>query len=75
MNLRIPIIIPTRNAGPLLDDVLSAIAGQSGRFEPQIVAIDSGSTDGTVDRLTRSGATIPMFGLESSIMGTREMTL
>src|SRR5580765_960266 len=58
MNSRIPIIIPTRNAGPMLDDVLSAIAGQSGRFEPEIVAIDSGSTDGTVDRLKRSGATV-----------------
>ena len=51
MSPRIPIIIPTRNAGPMLDDVLSAIAGQAGRFEPEIVAIDSGSTDGTVDRL------------------------
>lgn len=58
MNPRIPIIIPTRNAGPVLGDVLTAIAGQSGRFEPQIVAIDSGSTDGTVDRLKRHGATV-----------------
>jgi len=55
---RIAIIIPTRNAGPDLDRVLSAIVTQTGRYEPEIIAIDSGSTDGTVERLQRAGATV-----------------
>lgn len=55
---RIPIIIPTRNAGPDLDRVLSAIASQTGPYEREIVAIDSGSTDGTLERLQRAGARV-----------------
>src|SRR4029450_217274 len=55
---RVPIVIPTHNAGPALDDVLTAIAAQTGPFQPGIIAIDSGSTDGTVDRLKRGGARI-----------------
>jgi rhamnosyltransferase len=56
--MRIPIIIPTRNAGRVLDDVLTAIARQAGAFEPEVVAIDSGSTDGTIERLKVHGARI-----------------
>jgi len=55
---RIPIVIPTFNAGPGLDQVLAAIAAQAGEFQPEVIAIDSGSTDGTVDRLKRHGARI-----------------
>src|SRR5262245_57509504 len=58
MTRRIPIVIPTRNAGPRLDDVLRAIAAQTGAFQPEVLAIDSGSTDGTLDRLKRGGARI-----------------
>ena len=55
---RIPIVIPTRNAGPSFAEVLKAIAGQEGPFRPEIIAIDSGSTDGTVERLNQYGARI-----------------
>ena len=58
MSRRVPIVIPTHNAGPALDDVLTAIAAQTGPFQPEIIGIDSGSTDGTVDRLKRGGARI-----------------
>ena len=58
MTRRISIVIPTYDAGPGLDDVLAAIVGQAGPFQPEIIAIDSGSTDGTADRLKRSGARI-----------------
>jgi glycosyltransferase involved in cell wall biosynthesis len=58
MTRRIPIVIPTYNAGPGLDDVLAAIVGQAGPFQPEIIAIDSGSKDGTADRLKRCGARI-----------------
>jgi rhamnosyltransferase len=54
----ITIVIPTRNAGPALEDLLNALDEQEGEFSPQVVAIDSGSTDGTLERLEHRGATI-----------------
>jgi glycosyltransferase involved in cell wall biosynthesis len=53
---RVPIVIPTRNAGPRISDVLDAIATQAGPFQPEVIAIDSGSSDGTVERLQQFGA-------------------
>ena len=58
MSRRIAIVMPTCNAGPGLDGVLSAIRAQVGPFQSEIVAIDSGSTDGTVDRLKRQGGRV-----------------
>ncbi|MFL6280519.1 MAG: glycosyltransferase family 2 protein [Vicinamibacterales bacterium] len=55
---RIPIVIPTRNAGPVLADVLEAIAAQEGPLQPEVIAIDSGSSDGTLECLERYGARI-----------------
>ncbi|MCX6354500.1 MAG: glycosyltransferase [Candidatus Aureabacteria bacterium] len=43
----ISIIIPTKNAGRFLDEQLRAIFTQEGVPTPEIVIIDSGSTDGT----------------------------
>jgi len=58
VNDRIPIVIPTRNAGAQISDVLGAIAAQDGPFQPEVIAIDSGSSDGTVERLQQFGARI-----------------
>ncbi len=53
--VRLSLVMPTLNAGPLLDEVLAAIlAQQTMRFD-ELVAIDSGSTDGTVERLRAAG--------------------
>jgi len=41
----------TRNAGPLLERVLAAIARQETSRTFQVLAVDSGSTDGTVELL------------------------
>jgi rhamnosyltransferase len=49
-------VIPTLNAGPRLDDVLDVLERQEGDFACDVVAVDSGSTDGTPDRLRRRGA-------------------
>jgi rhamnosyltransferase len=53
--VRISLVVPTWNAGPLLDEVLTAIAKQSAPAFDERVAIDSGSRDGTVERLERHG--------------------
>jgi len=49
MSRRVPIVIPTRNAGRALEEVLAAIAAQHGPFQAEIIAIDSGSTDGPAE--------------------------
>jgi rhamnosyltransferase len=54
----VSIVIPTRNAGPVLEQVLSAIESQHCDVRRELVAIDSGSTDGTLERLQRHSATV-----------------
>lgn len=51
--MRASLVIPTWNAGPLLEEVLAAVAAQPGADQLERVAIDSGSTDGTVATLQR----------------------
>lgn len=58
MTVPVSIVIPTRNAGERLDAVLDAIAGQRGAVPCRIIAMDSGSSDGTVERLRRRGAEV-----------------
>ena len=58
MTPRVSIVIPTFNAGAGLTAVLSALASQEWGSRFEIVAIDSGSTDGTIERLARHGATV-----------------
>ncbi|MBL8733789.1 MAG: glycosyltransferase [Planctomycetes bacterium] len=53
--MRISLVMPTLNAGPLLDEVLAAILTQRAPGFDELVAIDSGSSDGTVERLRRAG--------------------
>jgi rhamnosyltransferase len=45
------IVIPTRNGARTLPAVLEALARQRGGLAFEIIAVDSGSTDGTVDLL------------------------
>lgn len=53
--MRASLVIPTWNAGPLLEEVLAAVAAQPGADQLERVAVDSGSTDGTVATLQRHG--------------------
>ena len=52
------IVIPTRNGGDTLAAVLDAIARQRTDFEYEIVAVDSGSEDGSLPLLQRSAARV-----------------
>ena len=54
----VSIVIPTRDAGQPLDRLLAAVRNQDSRFTSDVVAIDSGSTDGTLARLRNAGATV-----------------
>ncbi|GAB4157116.1 MAG: hypothetical protein Fur0037_25240 [Planctomycetota bacterium] len=52
--MRVSLVIPTRNAGPLLEDVLGGVLAQRRPFD-ECLAIDSGSRDGTRERLSAAG--------------------
>ena len=52
------IVIPVKNGEPDLAELLPLILGQSISAELEIVAVDSGSTDGTIALLERFGATV-----------------
>jgi rhamnosyltransferase len=72
----IALVMPTWNAGPLLDEVLAAILAQKDVVFDELQAIDSGSTDGTVERLQRAGfrvASIPQREFDHG--GTRDRAI
>ena len=52
------VVIPTMNAGPFFEEVLGGIAAQETDFDYEVLVIDSGSTDGTVETARRHGATV-----------------
>src|SRR5215471_18019297 len=49
----VTILVPTRNAGPAFPSVLSGIVGQRLDRPFEILVIDSGSTDGTIEFLRK----------------------
>jgi rhamnosyltransferase len=52
----VSIVVPTRNGGVVLKRLLGAIESQVTTFDRELLAIDSGSTDGTLDVLRGHGA-------------------
>lgn len=54
----VSVVIPTRNGGPRLREVLAAVRAQQTPRRVEIVAVDSGSTDGTTGVLREYGARI-----------------
>ncbi len=50
-NPEISVVIPTRNAGAHLPRLLDAVFGQATDKAFEVIALDSGSTDGTLDSL------------------------
>jgi len=52
-NPEISIIMPTKNGGSLLDRVLTSVYSQKTDFTYEVVAVDSGSTDNTLEILKR----------------------
>ncbi len=55
---RVSIVIPTLDAGPGFETLLQKISSQKGDFDREVLVIDSGSTDGTVELARRYGATV-----------------
>lgn len=55
---QVTVFVPTWNAGPLLDEVLREIRAQETAFPFELLAIDSGSRDGTLELLAGHGARV-----------------
>ncbi len=53
--MRISLLIPTWNAGPLFQEVVDAVNALEGVVFDEKVAIDSGSTDGTIEVAKQAG--------------------
>lgn len=58
------VLIPTYNAGPLFAEVLERISGQKTDFDYEILLVDSGSADGTLELARRHGARV--IGIKKS---------
>jgi rhamnosyltransferase len=56
--LKISVIIPTKNGGALFANLLRAIDKQRSSNDIEIIVVDSGSRDNTVDMARKFGATV-----------------
>ncbi len=54
----VSIVIPTYNAGPEFGGVLEAISGQRSDFAHEVLVVDSGSSDGTIEAARRHSARV-----------------
>ena len=62
MSLKVTVVVPTYNSGPLIDPLLDAMRAQTmPADEFEVVFADDGSTDGTPDRLEELAAREPLF--------------
>jgi len=51
--LKIAFVILTKNSGRTLEKCLGAVAGLKGEFDPEVIIVDGGSTDNTLDIVKR----------------------
>lgn len=49
------IVIPTKNGGEIFDKVLNAVFTQKTKYSYEVICVDSGSTDGTLDTIKKYG--------------------
>jgi rhamnosyltransferase len=64
---KVSVVIPTLNAGPGFGDLLERLLDQETGFGYEVLVIDSGSTDGTVELARRYGATV--YGITRAEFG------
>lgn len=55
---KVSVVVPTLNAGPGFASLLERLLSQRGNFDLEILVVDSGSTDGTVELAEGFGATV-----------------
>lgn len=60
----VSIVIPTKNGGTLFEDVLDSIHNQKTNYSYEIICIDSGSTDDTINVIKRNGCVLKQIPKE-----------
>ena len=63
----VSVIIPTYNGGKMMRELLASLRGQVGIQEVEVIVVDSGSTDDTIDNCH-------MFGVEPVIISQDEFS-
>jgi len=63
----VTIVIPTKNGGELFKKVLQAVYDQKTTYRYEVICVDSGSSDDTVDTIRQFGATL--YEIEPSEFG------
>lgn len=58
---RVAVVVPVWNAGATIDDTLAALAAQRLDEPFDVVFVDGGSTDGTLERLAGAGDTVTVL--------------
>src|SRR5262245_16230461 len=56
--MRVSVVVPTLNGGPVFRDVIQRVRDQKLDAELEIVVVDSGSTDGTIEAAVAAGAKV-----------------
>lgn len=62
------VLIPTKNAGAIIRDVLTAVTSQQASFPYEVIVVDSGSTDHTLD-IVRSFPTVQLLTIAPEAFG------
>ena len=63
----VSIVIPTKNGGHLFEKVLDAVFKQKTEYEYEVICVDSGSKDGTLDVIRKYPCRL--FQIEPSEFG------
>ena len=63
----VTIVIPTKNAGELFDRVLSSVFGQKTQYSFEVICVDSGSSDNTLDIISKYP--VKLFQIPASEFG------
>ena len=68
--VKVSVIIPTLNGGEEFRSVLERIRAQQGVHEIEVIAVDSGSTDGTLELCAQHGVTVVPYPPGPFLHGT-----
>ena len=71
----VSIVIPTKNGGALFDEVLTMIDKQETEYEYEVICVDSGSTDDTVDIIKRHHCILKQIDKNKVISEFQEIAL
>ena len=67
--MRVSVVIPTYNSGPLLVEAVSSVLAQTAPPD-EVIVVDDGSTDDTADRMAAFGPRVKFIRKENGGVST-----